>query len=144
MELSKTDRAIIEKLRENSRQPHRAIALALNVSEETVRRRAHAMVEAGVIHFGIKVSAKHMGYNIAAMLIVTMQPGQLFSVSMPNPFAETAHIGQTNWTIDHRLVIQVTARGMGEVHALISDIRQMDGVENVSVDFFHHEGDWYI
>lgn len=144
MELSNTDKQIIETLRGDARQSNRAVGKALGISEETVRRRTHAMVEAGVIHFGIKVSANHMGYHVAAMLTVKITPGNLVSMSIFKAVSDVIHIEYATWTIDQRLSISIAAIDLSAIYEQVSFIRESDGVEDVSVEVLHNEGDWYI
>ncbi len=74
MQLTDTDLQIIEALRKDTRQPNNKMATAIGVSEETVRRRVHTMMELGVLQFHVNVSAEALGMPVSALINVKVHP----------------------------------------------------------------------
>lgn len=146
MELTKTDRAIIEKLREDARQSNRAVGKALGISEETVRRRTHAMVEAGIIHFGIDVSAKHMGYKIFAILTVKVYSGMTTVEAMGSIHDHLADIfiDSVNVTMNERIMVRIAAPDLQTLQDEISHLRLGSNIEDVSVEILHTNSGWRL
>jgi Lrp/AsnC family transcriptional regulator for asnA, asnC and gidA len=71
--LDAPNRAIIEALQRDGRQPYGAIALAVGLSEAAVRRRVQRLREAGVMQIVAVTDPLQLGFTRQAMIGITVE-----------------------------------------------------------------------
>src|ERR1700759_4591092 len=71
--LDAPNRAIIEALQRDGRQPYGAIAEAVGLSEAAVRRRGQGLRECGVMQIGAVTDPLQLGFTRQAMIGVTVE-----------------------------------------------------------------------
>jgi Lrp/AsnC family transcriptional regulator for asnA, asnC and gidA len=67
VELSETDRLIVEVLQRDGRRPYSQLARDVGVTEKTVRRRVQALLDSGTIHITAVTDPRTLGYDFAAL-----------------------------------------------------------------------------
>lgn len=128
-ELDVTDRAILELLQENCKQPLAAIGQKVGLSAPSVVERIHKLEEAGVITAYVALlDAKKVGKDIAAFIgIECSQAGGIDTLERRlvalDPVQECHHV-----TGAHSLMVKVKARNTEALESLIDEIRSLDGV----------------
>jgi DNA-binding Lrp family transcriptional regulator len=75
--LDELDLAIISELVEDGRRTYKQIAAALSTSETTVARRLEGLVQRGCIRFRTLVDPILLGFNLEAMVWLTIHPAEL-------------------------------------------------------------------
>jgi len=71
--LDAPNRAIIEALQRDGRQPYGAIALAVGLSEAAVRRRVQRLREAGIMQIVAVTDPLQLGFTRQAMIGITVE-----------------------------------------------------------------------
>jgi Lrp/AsnC family transcriptional regulator, regulator for asnA, asnC and gidA len=71
--LDAANRAIIEALQHDGRQPYGAIALAVGLSEAAVRRRVQRLREAGIMQIVAVTDPLQLGFTRQAMIGITVE-----------------------------------------------------------------------
>src|SRR3984957_17313918 len=71
--LDAPNRAIIEALQRDGRQPYGAIAEAVGLSEAAVRRRVQRLREAGIMQFGAVTVPRQLGFTRQAMVGIRVE-----------------------------------------------------------------------
>jgi Lrp/AsnC family transcriptional regulator for asnA, asnC and gidA len=71
--LDAANRAIIEALQRDGRQPYGAIALAVGLSEAAVRRRVQRLREAGIMQIVAVTDPLQLGFTRQAMIGITVE-----------------------------------------------------------------------
>jgi Lrp/AsnC family transcriptional regulator, regulator for asnA, asnC and gidA len=71
--LDEANRAIIEALQRDGRQPYGAIAQAVGLSEAAVRRRVQRLREAGVMQIVAVTDPLQLGFTRQAMIGITVE-----------------------------------------------------------------------
>ncbi len=66
--MNDTDSKIISFLQRDGKTTNAAIARQIGVSEETVRRRIHRLVQEGFVRFEALVNPAKMGYRLEALI----------------------------------------------------------------------------
>ncbi|MBD0673512.1 Lrp/AsnC family transcriptional regulator [Streptomyces sp. CBMA156] len=78
--LDDLDRALLERLGEDARQSHAALAAAVGAPESTVRRRLHRLDGAGLLRTHATVDPRLLGMAVDANLWLDLPPGRLAEV----------------------------------------------------------------
>jgi Lrp/AsnC family transcriptional regulator, regulator for asnA, asnC and gidA len=71
--LDAANRAIIEALQRDGRQPYGAIALSVGLSEAAVRRRVQRLREAGIMQIVAVTDPLQLGFTRQAMIGITVE-----------------------------------------------------------------------
>jgi Lrp/AsnC family transcriptional regulator for asnA, asnC and gidA len=71
--LDEANRAIIEALQRDGRQPYGAIALAVGLSEAAVRRRVQRLRETGIMQIVAVTDPLQLGFSRQAMIGITVE-----------------------------------------------------------------------
>jgi Lrp/AsnC family transcriptional regulator for asnA, asnC and gidA len=71
--LDAANRAIIEALQRDGRQPYGAIALSVGLSEAAVRRRIQRLREAGIMQIVAVTDPLQLGFSRQAMIGITVE-----------------------------------------------------------------------
>jgi Lrp/AsnC family leucine-responsive transcriptional regulator len=128
-ELDSTDRAILQLLQENCKQPLAAIGEKVGLSAPSVVERIHKLEEAGVVlAYTAQLDPRKLGLDITAFIGVgTDRPGAIRSVE-----AEVATIDEVlechHVTGSHTLMLKVKTQNTESLERLIDRVRGVDGV----------------
>jgi Lrp/AsnC family leucine-responsive transcriptional regulator len=128
-EFDATDRAILELLQENCKQPMAAIGQKVGLSAPAVVERIHKLEEAGAVTAYVAlVDARRLGKDVSAFIgVATDQPSTIGSLepqvaSIPDVL-ECHHV-----TGAHTLMIKVKTENTASLELLIERIRALEGV----------------
>ncbi len=141
MQLTDTDLQIIEALRKDARQTNKAMAPSIGVSEETIRRRVHMMVESDVLQFHIDVSAKALDAPVSALITVEVDFGVDPDLMEIDNFV---HKVKAYETINGTRIYEVATYTHEAIYSAITYLRGMMGVRKASAVFLHTLGDHRI
>jgi Lrp/AsnC family leucine-responsive transcriptional regulator len=130
-EFDATDRAILELLQENCKQPLSAIGEKVGLRAPSVVERIHKLEEAGVITaYVAQLDARRLGNDVTVFIGVdTEHPrvlGQLErELTAIDDILECHHV-----TGVHTLMLKAKTRDTESLERLIDRIRSLDGVAN--------------
>ncbi|GAA1702164.1 Lrp/AsnC family transcriptional regulator [Fodinicola feengrottensis] len=79
-ELDSTDKLLLTELRRDGRLSYRELAIAVGVSESSAKRRVELLRGTGVLFFDTEFDPKSLGFQISAMLWLTVAPSALAAV----------------------------------------------------------------
>ena len=128
-ELDTTDRAILDLLQENCKQPLAAIGEKVGLSAPAVVERIHKLEEAGVIRgYTAILDARQLGKDVTAFIgVSTSDPGAIREVeSAVNRMEEVLECHHV--TGAHTLMIKVKTHDTQSLELLIEKIRELGGV----------------
>ncbi len=141
MQLTDTDLQIIEALRKDARQTNKAMATSIGVSEETIRRRVHTMVESDVLQFHVNVSAEALGMPVSALINVEVHPSSPDNILEDYP---SVHVKRVHDTVEGHQVYEIAARDLEAAGAAVSHLRMNPDVIDATITFLHTTGDHRI
>ena len=124
-----TDRAILELLQENCKQPLAAMGEKVGLSAPAVLERIHKLEEAGVIcGYTARIDARQVGMDVTAFIGVdTDQPSTIrgveAGVAAIDEVLECHHV-----TGAHTLMLKVKTQNTESLEDLIDRVRSMSGV----------------
>ena len=124
-----TDRAILELLQDNCKQPLAAIGAKVGLSAPAIVDRIHKLEEAGVITgYTALLDARRLGMDVTAFIgVATDRPGALGEVEREvaamDEVLECHHV-----TGAHSLMLKVKTRSTETLEELIERIRGLGGV----------------
>lgn len=128
-EFDATDRAILELLQENCKQPLAAIGEKVGLSAPSVVERIHKLEEAGVIQaYAAVLDARRIGKDVTAFIgVSTAAPDAIRSVEGAvngiDEVLECHHV-----TGAHTLMLKVKTTNTATLEDLIGQIRSLMGV----------------
>ena len=128
-EFDSTDRAILELLQENCKQPLAAIGEKVGLSAPSVVERIHKLEEAGVVTgYVALVDARRLGKDVTAFIgVSTDQPRAIGSMERQlaaiDDVLECHHV-----TGAHTLMVKVKTENTASLESLIERIRAIGGV----------------
>ena len=128
-EFDATDRAILELLQENCKQPLASIGEKVGLSAPSVVERIHKLEEAGVVQgYVALVDARRLGKDVTAFIgLSTQQPDAIgtleVQISAIPDVLECHHV-----TGVHTLMVKVKTKNTQTLESLIGKIRSLDGV----------------
>jgi len=128
-ELDATDRAILELLQVNCKQPLAAIGQKVGLSAPSVMERIHKLEEAGVVTAYVAlVDARRVGRDVAAFIgVSTDHPRTIGAlereISAIDDVLECHHV-----TGVHTFMVKLKAEDTEALEALIERIRSLEGV----------------
>lgn len=121
--MDERDRAIIARLRENSRLSNSEIARDLNVSEGTIRKRVSKLVSSGMIkQFTIVTS--NDGIDAIVLIRMDVKRAQEIIKILKNRYSE---IYEFSGRVD--LAVKLTCSSVEELNRIVDEIRVIDGVK---------------
>lgn len=130
--MDEKDRKILEMLQENARTPYTEIALSLNISEGTVRKRVLKMEEQGIIRkYTVDVDPKFLGCNTRVLLGMDVEPKYFLSAAR-----ELSKLDCVKWvytsTGDHSIMAEIWAESTTDLDRMISEkISKIKGVTDL-------------
>ncbi|TMA34760.1 MAG: Lrp/AsnC family transcriptional regulator [Deltaproteobacteria bacterium] len=128
-EYDATDRAILELLQENCKQPLAAIGEKVGLSAPAVVERIHKLEEAGVVlRYTAVLDPRKLGRDITAFIgVSTDRPGAIdrveAQVGAMDEVLECHHV-----TGGYTLMLKVKTRNTESLERLIDSVRSLDGV----------------
>jgi Lrp/AsnC family leucine-responsive transcriptional regulator len=129
LELDSTDRAILDLLQDNCKQPLAAIGEKVGLSAPAVLERIHKLEEAAVIlGYTAILDPRKLGRDITAFIgVSTDRPGAIdrveVQVSAMDEVLECHHV-----TGGYTLMLKVKTRNTESLERLIDAVRAVDGV----------------
>ena len=127
-EISDLDKRIIEHLQQDGRRPFTQIAVALGVSEATVRTRTNRLVERGILQIVGVTDPLKLGFEQQAMIGVRCEASLLLEAAETiNAFPEVDYLVVTAGSYD--LLVEVVCEDNDALlHFLTEKLRQVPGV----------------
>ncbi len=128
-EIDATDRAILELLQDNCKQPLAAIGEKVGLSAPAVVERIHKLEEAGVIlAYVARLDARSLGHDVTAFIgVSTDQPRAMKDLESQvvaiDEVLECHHV-----TGLHTLLVKVKTRSTEALEELIERVRSIQGV----------------
>lgn len=128
-EFDVVDRAILDLLQENCKQPLAAIGEKVGLSAPAVVDRIHKLEEAGVIQaYTARLDARRLGRDVTAFIgVSTDRPGAIKRVE-----AEVAALDEVlechHVTGEYTLMVKVKTRNTESLENLIVGVRGLEGV----------------
>jgi Lrp/AsnC family transcriptional regulator for asnA, asnC and gidA len=80
--IDELDRQLLDLLLSNPDMGNKELAVQLNSSESTIRRRKQALVDAGVIRFAVVTDPFQLGYSIMALIGLQIDMGQADAIEV--------------------------------------------------------------
>lgn len=127
--LDSTDRAILELLQDNCKQPLAAIGEKVGLSAPAVVDRIHKLEEAGVIvAYAALLDARRLGRDVTAFIgVSTDRPAAVRGIEAAlaaiDEVLECHHV-----TGGHTLMVKVKTRNTESLELLIDRVRSLEGV----------------
>ena len=127
--LDDLDRQIISILQYDGRTPFTTIAAELGTTEGTVRRRVKQLTENGLMQIVAIVEAHNMGFDEAAMIGISVQSNQVYSVAEEiAKLPEVSYLFQAAGDLD--LIAEVYCRDREHFVSFLNDeLQQIEGIE---------------
>jgi DNA-binding Lrp family transcriptional regulator len=99
--LDDQDETLLAEVRRDGRIPVTDLAAALGCSQPAASRRLDRLVASGALFFDVEIAPEHLGYQVEALLWVTVAPGRLEEVARatarhPHVALAAATSGATN------------------------------------------------
>ena len=128
-EFDATDRAILELLQENCKQPLATIGSKVGLSAPAIIERIHKLEEAGVIvSYVALLDAKRVGKDVTAFIGVSIDSPQ-GARNIENQIVAIDDVMECHHvTGQHALLVKVKARDTDSLEVLIDRIRTLSGV----------------
>jgi Lrp/AsnC family transcriptional regulator, regulator for asnA, asnC and gidA len=127
--LDEANRAIIEALQRDGRQPYGAIAQAVGLSEAAVRRRVQRLREAGIMQIVAVTDPLQLGFHRQAMIGLKVSGDTRVVADALAAMPAVDYVVLTAGTFD--ILAEVVCEDDDDLIALLnSDIRQLDGVQS--------------
>ena len=127
-EISELDKRIIEHLQQDGRRPFTQIAIALGVSEATVRARTNRLVERDILQIVGVTDPLKLGFQQQAMIGVRCEASELLEAAdVFNAFPEVDYLVVTAGSYD--LLVEVVCEdNEALLHFLTEKLRRVRGV----------------
>ena len=128
-EFDATDRAILELLQDNCKQPLAAIGEKVGLSAPAVVERIHKLEEAGVVlGYTALIDPRKLGRDVTAFIgVMTDRPGAIdrveTEVAAMDEVLECHHV-----TGGYTLMLKVKTRNTESLEQLIDSVRSVEGV----------------
>ncbi|HEX3796435.1 MAG TPA: Lrp/AsnC family transcriptional regulator [Acidimicrobiales bacterium] len=127
--LDAANRAIIEALQQDGRQPYGAIAEAVGLSEAAVRRRVQRLREAGVMQIVAVTDPLQLGFTRQAMIGVSVEGDVRLVADKLSSLSEVDYVVMCAGSFD--LLVEVVCEDDAGLLQVINDsIRSIPGVRS--------------
>jgi Lrp/AsnC family leucine-responsive transcriptional regulator len=128
-EFDSTDRAILELLQENCKQPLAAIGDKVGLSAPSVAERIHKLEEAGVITgYAAQLDARRLGKDVTAFIGVSAEHPRTLRQLEREMVAIDEVLESHLVTGAYTLMLKAKTRNTETLEHLIDRIRSLDGV----------------
>jgi Lrp/AsnC family transcriptional regulator for asnA, asnC and gidA len=127
-EISELDKRIIEHLQQDGRRPFTQIAVALGVSEATVRARTNRLVERDILQIVGVTDPLKLGFQQQAMIGVRCEASELLEAAdVINAFPEVDYLVVTAGSYD--LLVEVVCEDNEALLQFLTEkLRRVPGV----------------
>jgi DNA-binding Lrp family transcriptional regulator len=130
--LTDADEPLVAALAEDGRASYAHVAARLERPEAQIARRVEALLSSGAVYLDVDIAAELLGFNITAMLYLTVPPSQLHAVGLQlEAHAETTFVAAV--TGPSNLVASTWFRNLDHVYQYVSGtlggIPAIDAVE---------------
>jgi Lrp/AsnC family transcriptional regulator for asnA, asnC and gidA len=127
-EISELDKRIIEHLQQDGRRPFTQIAIALGVSEATVRARTNRLVERDILQIVGVTDPLKLGFQQQAMIGVRCEASELLEAAdVINAFPEVDYLVVTAGSYD--LLVEVVCEDNEALLQFLTEkLRRVPGV----------------
>jgi DNA-binding Lrp family transcriptional regulator len=130
--LTDADEPLLAALAEDGRASYAQLAARLERQEAQITRRVEALISSGAVYLDVDIAAELLGFNITAMLYLTVPPSQLDAVGLQlEAHAETTFVAAV--TGPSNLVASTWFRNLDHVYQYVSGtlggIPSIDAVE---------------
>lgn len=131
--LDTQDEALLAEIRRDGRIPVTDLAAALGCSQPAASRRLDRLISSGAVFFDVEIAPEHLGYQVEALLWVTVAPGRLEDVATaaaqhPHVAMAAATSGATN------LLLAVGCRDDADLYDYVAHrLGPIDGVQAVQI-----------
>ncbi|AHH17749.1 putative transcriptional regulator [Nocardia nova SH22a] len=125
------DEKLIRALARDARADYRTLVAASGYPESTVRRRIDQLLASGAMHYDVDIDPAALGYEIEALLWLTVSPGRLTEVAAAlGTHSEIAFAAAT--TGPANVVAFLAARDADALFDYLStDLGALDGLQRV-------------
>lgn len=131
-ELDDTDKAIIRLLQVDGRAPYSKLAPQVGLSQAAVRQRVQRLTESGVMQVVAVTDPVTLGFDIQAMVAISVVGDVRQVASALEHLAEVAYVVITAGRFD--LLIEVVCTDQQHLLALVNDhVRAIQGVTKTEV-----------
>jgi Lrp/AsnC family transcriptional regulator for asnA, asnC and gidA len=120
------DGQIIAALQENGREPFRAIAARVGVSEATIRNRYARLVDSGVMQVTAVTNPLGMGYDAMALLGVNVEGPPERVADVLATWQEAIYVVMVAGRFD--LIVELVSRDRRDLLELVNRLRSLEGV----------------
>jgi len=127
--MDKVDQVVVACLQYDGRMSFTDIAARLGISEGTVRRRVKRLTESGVLQIVGIVEPRHLGWDAAGMIGVTVHAGQIDAVAgQIAQFPEVSYLFMASGEFD--LFVEIFCKDREHFVSFLSEkLQQVPGVE---------------
>lgn len=131
-QLDDTDKAIIRLLQVDGRAPYSKLAPQVGLSQAAVRQRVQRLTESGVMQVVAVTDPVTLGFDIQAMVAISVVGDVRQVASALEHLAEVAYVVITAGRFD--LLIEVVCTDQQHLLALVNDhVRAIQGVTKTEV-----------
>jgi DNA-binding Lrp family transcriptional regulator len=129
--LDPQDEILLAEVRRDGRIPVTDLAVALGCSQPAASRRLDRLIGSGALFFDVEIAPEHLGFQVEALLWVTVAPGQLEHVATaaaqhPHVAMAAATSGPTN------LLLAAGCRDNGDLYDYVAHhLGPIEGVQAV-------------
>ena len=131
--LDSQDESLLAEVRRDGRIPVTDLAAALGCSQPAASRRLDRLIASRALFFDVEIAPEHLGYQVEALLWVTVAPGRLEEVATaaaqhPHVAMAAATSGATN------LLLAVGCRDDADLYDYVAHrLGPIDGVQAVQI-----------
>lgn len=126
--LDRHERQIILLLQQDGRMSHVDIANAIGVTEATVRRKLHRLIDDGIIKLAAVANPFAIGFTVPAIVGLKVEPAKVVEIAETlarMPVVRYVAITTGNYDI----IVEGYFRGNEELSRfLLEDLRKVDGI----------------
>jgi Lrp/AsnC family transcriptional regulator for asnA, asnC and gidA len=127
--LDAANRAIIEALQKDGRQPYGAIAEAVGLSEAAVRRRVQRLREAGIMQIVAVTDPLQVGFSRQAMVGISVEGDVRLVAEKVSALTEVDYVVMCAGSFD--ILVEVVCEDDGRLLEVLNDsIRSIPGVRS--------------
>ena len=129
--MNENDKNILHHLMEDGRKSNVEIAMAIGVSEETVRRRRAGLQRDGVYEIMAVPDYRKLGYGVEILLGIEAVSSQIDEVAeAPSEVDEVYRVSCTTGSFN--IFAWLTVRSMNDVTTVLNEkIRNISGIDRV-------------
>ncbi len=130
--MNENDKNILQHLTEDGRKSNVEIAMAIGVSEETVRRRRAGLLSEGVYETVVVLDHRKLGYGVEILLGIEADSIQMEEIA--EALSELDEVYRASCTTgSFNIFAWLMVQSMADVAAVLSEkVRGIPGIDRVS------------